>query len=440
MDERAADPVKVLMERAGLAVARETAALGARYGTRVAVLCGPGNNGGDGYVAARHLRRRGAAVQVHALAEPRTAPAAAAARAARRAGVSVGPLGTPRGCDMVVDALFGGKSRPGLPPEMRPWFDVAVPVVSVDVPTGVDPDTGEVEEGSFFATRTVTFGALKPAHLWAPDRCGVVRVVDIGLGEADPLLLVGEDQDALRPPRRRDAHKWSAGSVLVVGGAAGMVGAAVMAGRAALNFGAGAVGVASPQPELVANLAPELLAYELDDVDAAMDRYGVVVVGPGLGDHAEAVATVLDQAGRVVADADALRSIEQLRSAPCELIVTPHRGELARLTGSSQPDPGAATDLAHRIGGVVVLKGSPTVVADGGVPWVVTTGGPELATIGTGDVLAGMIAALWARGLDPVAAARSGAHWHGVAAADLAGRTTVTADRLARHVGRFAWG
>lgn len=436
MDRKAADPVDVLMDRAGLAVALEAVDLGAAYGTRVTMLCGPGNNGGDGYVAARYLRRRGVAVHVEALAPPRTPPAQEAAAAARRAGVPIRDLRRPGATDLVIDALFGGGFRRGLPDRVADWFEVEAPVVAVDVPSGLDPDTGEAPDGCFLAERTVTFGALKPAHIIGIAHCGRVTVADIGLAEGEPVLRVVEDEDAPRPRRTRLAHKWSAGSVLVVGGSRGMVGAAVMAGRAALHFGAGAVGVASPQPEAVAVLAPELLSYSLDDFDPLLDRYDVVVVGPGLGDRLDVVRQVVGGAESVVADADALASLENLAEAPAQLVLTPHAGEFARLTGS-EAGPEAARGLAEKLGAVVLLKGWPTFVTDGDVPWAVVSGGEELATIGTGDVLAGMTAALWARGLSPVEAARSAAHWHGVAGADLATETTVTADRLAGHIG--AW-
>lgn len=439
MDERASDPVDVLMDRAGLAVALAAAELGAGYGSRVAVLCGPGNNGGDGYVAARYLRRRGVAAHVEALGSPRSEAAIEAAAAASREGVPIREMQPPAPVDVVVDALFGGGFRRGLPAEVEPWLELDVPLVAVDVPTGVDPDTGQVDTAAFGAERTVTFDALKPGHLLdaGPEHCGQVTVADIGLGEGEPVMMVVEDADAARPRRPERAHKWSAGSVLVVGGSVGMVGAAVFAGRAALNFGAGAVGVASSQAASVATLAPELLTHRLDDLGSLSSRYDVVVLGPGLGADREAVEVVLDGAERVVADADALAFVDLLEAFSGELIVTPHAGEFRRMSRDSA-GPAEAGALAERLGAVVLLKGWPTFVTSGGPPWAVVSGGPELATIGTGDVLAGMTAALWARGLSPLVAATSGAHWHGVAGSDLAAETTVTADLLARHVGLWS--
>lgn len=440
MDERASDPVDVLMERAGLAVALEAVDLGAGYGSRVVVLCGPGNNGGDGYVAARFLKDRGVGVSVQALSDPRTEAARLAAARARRAGVPVGALQAPGEAHLVIDAVFGGGFRRGLPEGLAPWMTVGSPVLAVDVPTGVDPDTGEIGTGgSFHADRTVTFGALKPGHVFAPGAVasGQVTVIDIGLGPGAPMLMVAEDEDCPLPARPRRAHKWSAGSVLVVGGSRGMVGAAVMAGRAALHFGAGAVGVASPEPGAVATLGPELLTPSLETLPDLLARYDVVVVGPGLGERPDLVEAVLAGADRVVVDADAIQSVERLAVSAGEVIITPHAGEFARLTDEAA-GPDSARRVAEAFGGVVLLKGSPTFVTDGGAPWVVRTGGPELATIGTGDVLAGMIAALWARGLEPATAARTAAYWHGVAAADLDTETTVTADRLAEHVGLYS--
>jgi NAD(P)H-hydrate epimerase len=264
-----------------------------------------------------------------------------------------------------------------------------------------------------------------------------VVVADIGLLGGDPSLMIAEEEDCPRPPRPRSAHKWSAGSVLVVGGSQGMLGAAVLAGRAALHFGAGAVGVAVPDGERasVAVLAPELLNFGFEQLP---DRFQVLVIGPGLGsDHGHLVDRLLaEHRGPVVLDADGLRSFTDRRRP--QTVLTPHAGEFRRLA-SRDPSPASAAELARATEAVVLLKGNPTLVTDGGAPWVVRSGGPELATIGTGDVLAGMIGALMARGLHAAEAARSAAFWHGMAGASLREQGTVTADRLALQVGKFAW-
>lgn len=440
LDQEASDPIEVLMDRAGRAVAATAVRMGTGYGSRVAVLAGPGNNGGDGLVAARYLRRRGVGVRVHTLDEPRTEPAREAQRRARVEGVRFQSLAAVGEVDLVIDSLFGGGFRQGLPPELKPWLEHQAPVLAVDVPSGLDPGTGEVVDECFTATRTVTFHALKTGHVLGqgPDRCGKIEVADIGLTGGNPEYLVVEAIDAPLPARPRTAHKWSAGSVLVIGGAPGMVGAAILAARSALYFGAGAVGLAVPAESSPAATAaaPELLHFPLDQLP---ERFQVLVVGPGLGnDHHDLVRRLLvEWRGPVVVDADALTALEpteQGRAGPW--VMTPHQGEFRRLVGI-EPTPEVAANLATTTGAVVLLKGNPTWVTDGSTPWLVTSGGPELATIGTGDVLAGMVAALLAAGLPASTAGRSAAFWHGVAAADLATNQTVTADTLSRHIGKF---
>lgn len=458
LDAASPDPVDVLMERAGLGVALVAVRMGAGYGSRVVVLAGPGNNGGDAYVAARHLRRRGAAVEIHALDLPTTLPARRAAAAAMAAGVPVREMGGRVDADLVIDGVFGGGFRHGLPEAVAGWMGTTSPVLAVDVPSGLDPETGEAPDGSFVATRTVTFHALKTGHLRGEgrDRCGDVSVVDIGLEGGEPWWRIAEDADCPRPGRNRGAHKWSAGSVLVVGGSPGMLGASILAGTAALRFGAGAVALALPggwQQALVAS-APQLLSHGIGgslefprDASSAVlgrsERYDVALVGPGLGrNRPEMVAELVRGIdGPLVLDADALNVLDTglLAGREVPAVLTPHAGEFIRLAGKD-PTPENAREFAGSTGSVVLLKGNPTFVTDGGTPWAIVTGGPELATIGTGDVLAGMLAALWARGLDPVTAAVSAAHWHGRAGAALALIDgTATADALADHVGVLAW-
>lgn len=441
LDRESSFPVADLMERAGAAVASAAVRMGMVYGSRVIVLAGVGNNGGDAYVAGRYLRRRGIFVSVQALAPPRTEEAKAAATAARAAKIRIEPIGPPtpfdKHGDLVIDGLFGGGFRSGLPESVAGWIRTPARVLSIDIPSGVDPANGNADGDAFVAERTVTFDYLKTGHVLGsgPDHCGELTVASIGLGTARPDLLLTEEEDAPLPVRKRTAHKWNAGSVLIVGGAVGMTGAATMAGKAALAFGAGAVGVAVPEDasSTAAAQAPELLHYPLDSIP---DRFETLVIGPGLGaDHDELARKLIESwEGSVVVDADGLRLVTDRHQGA--LVVTPHAGEFTRMTGA-EPSPAAAGDLAKRINGVVLLKGNPTFVADGGVPWVVNRGGPELATIGTGDVLAGMTGALLACGVDPLTATRSASYWHGVAGSNLAATTTVTSPGLIAEIGRL---
>lgn len=454
LDATVTESIDVLMERAGLAVALAAVDMGVGYGSRVVVLAGKGNNGGDGYIAARFLRQRGVAVSVQAIAAPDPNSAAGRARASAEAlGVPVNELGDPVHADLVVDALFGSGFRGELPPEVASWADTSAPVLAVDLPSGLDADTGEAVANSFTAARTVTFHAPKAGHMLkeGPDRSGSLSVVDIGLPRAEPEFSIVEALDAPRPPRPRHAHKWSAGSVIVVGGAPGMSGAALLAARSALRFGAGAVRLVVPPTvvERVSGAAPEIMvgtsrgdAFTVEDAAdiAASERLDVLVLGPGLGRGSDAfVRALVDQwEGPRVIDADALGAVASLdRLDGPNTVLTPHAGEWNRLTGldATYGDVVAGRGAAAA---TVVLKGSPTFVVGSSVV-AVTSGGAELATIGTGDVLAGMIGALMARGLDGETAARSAAYWHGVAGAGLATTGTVTADRLADEIVRWAW-
>ncbi len=431
------------MDRAGLAVALAAARSGAGYGSRVSVLAGPGNNGGDGYVAARYLEDRGAFVTIHALAEPKTPEAIDAAVKSASVGVRVVPLGEVVEADVVIDALFGGGARRGLPNEVLAWMDTAAPVVAVDYPTGLDADTGEVHEQAFRAEETVTFGSLKTGHVLrdGPQHCGEVTVADIGIHGGQPSMFIVEETDAPRPSRRPTAHKWSAGAVLVLGGSPGLVGASILAARSALAFGAGTVYIGTSRVDEIQRIAPEIPALTLEDAADRLDRFDVVVAGPGLAEvDAELVEPVLAGATRVVLDAGGLTpgTLAAANKGGEDVVVTPHDGEFSGIAGVG-PGTYAVRALAAREGIVVLRKGSPTMISDGGLPVLVTSGGPELATIGTGDVLAGMVAALWARGLQPGEAAISAAYWHGVAGGELARYQTVTADVLADYISAFAW-
>jgi NAD(P)H-hydrate epimerase len=344
---------------------------------------------------------------------------------------------------VVVDALFGGGVRDGIPPQILPWFDTTAPIVSVDFPTGLDPNSGAVAERAFTAVETVTFSTVKTGHVLGkgPDYCGRVTVAGIGIDGGDPCMFIAEESDTSRPRRPRSSHKWSVGSVLVIGGSSGLEGAAVIAAEAALSFGAGSVAIASPDSESVVSNTVEFPTFDFAAAPGHVGRFDVVVFGPGLGsDDLDDASKLLASANRVVVDAGGLQAgvVDTLQQSEIEMILTPHRGEFERVAGS-KGGTFAIRALAGKSGAVVLLKGNPTRISDGGPPILVNTGGPELATIGTGDVLSGMIAAIWARGVQPLESAVTGAYYHGIAASHLAQRTTLTARELAREVGDYAW-
>ncbi len=435
--------IDVAMDRAGHAVALAAVRAGAAYGKKVAVLAGPGNNGGDGYVAARYLAGRGVAVTVLALGPPQTLEAKRAAEAARAVGVRVTGFVEPTDADVVIDALFGGGIRGGLPGEVFSWIDTAAPVVAVDFPTGLDPNSGKVEDRAFRAVETVTFGSLKTGHLLGrgPDLCGKVTVADIGIEGGAPSMYLATADDAVRPVRERNTYKWKAGAVLVVGGSTGLSGAAVLTARGAIHFGAGSVAIASPDPRAVVSNTVEFPTYELAEAVEHLDRFDVVAFGPGLAaqDLPEALP-VAESASSLVIDAGGLvpEVVEALRERDVEFVMTPHAGEFERLAGRSGGTYSVRA-FAGKLGGVVLLKGNPTRISDGGHPVLVTTGGPELATIGTGDVLTGMIAALVSRGVLPFDAAVTAAYYHGIAGATISAEGPLTASELASAVKRHAW-
>ncbi len=456
LDMASDDPPAILMERAGLGVALAAVEMGIGYGDRVIVLAGRGNNGGDGYVAAKHLARRGVQVNVRSFGYPRGdgGPARAAAVAARRAGVRVAELGEPESADLIIDAVFGVGFRGSLPEVVVPWTRLDVPVLAVDVPSGLDATTGTVENSAFYADVTVTFQAAKTGHLLGegPERSGELFVLDIGLGEPRPELMLCEEADAPTPVRTRHAHKWSVGSVAVVGGSPGITGAAMLAARSALAAGAGAATVICPgalQP-IYATMDAGVMSrgagsgerFTLDDVEAVLveaERYDVLALGPGLGpvDRSFVEALLERWDGSIVLDADGLNALNDstVLARAFDTIITPHSGEFTRLTGSAATH-GAAEELARESGAVVLLKGNPTFVTDGDETWVIASGGPELATIGTGDVLTGMVAAFVAGGLPAKIAARSAAFHHGSAGARLDRTETVTANGLVLEIAR----
>ena len=407
IDEASPEPTEELVRRAGAAVARSALGMvGGGYGRRVVVVAGKGNNGADGRAAAERLRRSGARVLVIDATE---APA------------SLPP------CDLVIDAAFGT----GFRGDYQAPDPGGAPVLAVDIPSGVDGLTGEAADGAVAAQVTVTFAALKPGLLLGggPERTGPVELVDIGLDVTRARIHVVQDEDvaAALPPRPRDAHKWQT-AVYVAAGSPGMTGAAMLVSRAALRAGAGYVNLGVPGASVEQMPGSEVVGRPLSAEGWAQDvlheaqRCKAMVVGPGLGRGDETLAQVrrllAEAPAPVVVDGDGLAAWEE--RLDIEAVLTPHAGEYERLAGHP---PGAdrveaARPLAARLGAVVLLKGSTTVVAepDGDV-LISVTGGPRLATAGTGDVLSGVIAAFLARGVSPFPAAGLAAHVHGSTAA-----------------------
>jgi len=478
-------PGAVLMENAALAVV-ESIVSGLAEVDRVAVVCGPGNNGGDGLAVARHLVTRGYEVEValERFGRDPSSDCAAQLEICRRIGIEVRELraGEPddRFADapLLVDALFGtGLSRPleGEPAaRVESLARGRAARLAIDLPSGLDADRATPAGPVLRADRTVTFVALKPAHVLPPaaDLCGEVAVADLGLpapseGGAGALhLLVPEEVAAWLPPRPPGAHKGSFGHALLVAGSRGLPGASILAARAAVRGGAGLVTVAAPRelgPALAA-ASPESMQWPLaETVDGGADFGALesllaaaaartaVAVGPGLGRDASTVRLVerfvLDVERPLVLDADGLAPFEgevgRLQERRAATVLTPHPGELARLLGTSveevQSDRLAAVrDAAARSGAVVVLKGRRTLVAapDGEV-WINASGGPALASGGSGDVLTGLLLARLAQGDDAAIGAAVAVHLHGVAgdlAAERSGGPAVPAGDLAEAI------
>ncbi|MCC2634749.1 MAG: hypothetical protein K0S48_2635 [Ramlibacter sp.] len=447
----AALPPHRLMQRAGLAVARLALAI-APHARSVWIACGPGNNGGDGFEAAVHLAHWGKEPVATWIGDEARLPddARASMQRARAAGVRFAAE-PPRQWDLAIDALLGiGSARA---PEGQLLDQVtrlnagSAPVLSVDLPSGLDADTGHAGD-CVRASHTLGLLALKPGLFTAQgrDASGQVWFDDLGVATGDEAPCAALSAPPGQAARRHASHKGSYGDVAIIGGAPGMAGAALLAARAALHHGAGRVFVGFLDPS-----APALDANQPDLMVRAWDSLDLAAMGVACGcGGGEAVRTALPRAlraGALVLDADALNAIaadtqlqSQLqarwrRQAPT--VLTPHPLEAARLlqrdTAQVQADRlGAARELARRFGAVVVLKGSGSVIAapDGRVR-VNPTGNARLAIAGTGDVLAGMIAARLAGGEDAFTAASASVYLHGLAADHWPAGQPLTASALA---------
>jgi hydroxyethylthiazole kinase-like uncharacterized protein yjeF len=442
VEARHASAEPPLMERAGAAAARIATAMLAGKSGPVLVLAGPGNNGGDAFVAARLLRAAGHHVTLCFVDDAARLPVdAAKAHAAWLAagGVCTGEF--PDGhLALIIDGLFGiGLSRAVVGPHAD-WIEKAnasaSPILALDTPSGLNAKTGHLTGPTIRATRTATFIALKPGLLTGdgPDHCGRIDVCDLDLSNAltrlsDGLPIHPALFRASLEPRARNSHKGSYGNVAIVGGAPGMAGAALLAGRAALKLGTGRVYVGMIERLPVDPLQPELMLRAPEEAIAAAT---VIAVGPGLGQSAAAHALVgasLASELPLVIDADGLNLLagdaaltQRVAVRPAPTFLTPHPTEAARLLGSTtatvQADRRrAALELARRTGAHVALKGCGTIVATPDGCWFINTNGnPGLASAGSGDVLTGMLAALLAQGWQPLAALLGAVHLHGAAA------------------------
>ena len=445
-----------LMENAGRAVA--AAAVAARHGPRIVVVAGPGNNGGDGFVAARLLAGQGFQVRVAFVGDRDRLKGDALKAAERWTGPTV--LASPEGlggCDIVIDALFGAgldRDVEGLPRAMIGVMNACgLPVIAVDLPSGINGTTGGVMGTAVKATQTVTFFRRKPGHLLLPGRlhCGPVTVADIGipasvLDRIKPTTYVNGPElwGEAFPVPWPEGHKYSRGHTVVVSGGLSTTGAARLAARAALRAGAGLVTIASPREALAVNAASSL-AVMVRPVDGAAElaefladkRRNAVILGPGggLGEAMRAhTAAALASEAAVVLDADALTSFadepEALFQAIAQrsnanVVLTPHEGEFSRLFNkiadishlkSKLEKARAAARLSKTL---LLLKGADTVVATpDGRASIADNAPPSLATAGAGDVLAGIIGGLLAQGMAAFEAASAAVWLHGEAATE----------------------
>lgn len=450
-------PEGALMQRAVAGLAAACADLMGRvYGRRVVLLVGSGDNGGDTLYAGARLARRGAGVAAVLLA-PERAHAGGLAALRRAGGTVVGLEAAedliPR-ADLVLDGIVGIGGKGGLRPDAARLASVVeasrAAVVAVDLPSGVDADTGEVRGAAIRADLTVTFGTHKPGLLVDPAReyAGSVRLVDIGLSlpaEAALEALQHADVARLLPVPTGESDKYRRGVVGIAAGSPRYPGAAVLAVAGALRGGAGAVRYVGPAGDAVIARFPETLVSDRGPKRAG--RVQAWVVGPGAGDDAASVAEVLDADVPVLIDADGLRlaDVGAVRGRRAPTLMTPHAGEAAALLGVARESVEEARlesvrELAGRYGATVLLKGSTTLVADsgGGAVRVNPTGTAWLATAGSGDVLSGLAGSLLAAGLSSVDAGSVAAYLHGLAGRFAAEGAPVGAHDVAEGI-RGAW-
>ncbi|MEK6755421.1 MAG: NAD(P)H-hydrate dehydratase, partial [Bacteroidota bacterium] len=483
-------PGLMLMENAGRGVAAVVEQHFSRLGgEQVLIFCGKGNNGGDGFVVARHLLNAGANVTVIMLASARELKGDAKTnfdilkRVQKSSSDTLSLVSYSKALlkklpkpKLIIDAIFGtGFSGAVRQPvlDIISWINQrGVPVVAVDIPSGVDGTTGVVMNTAVKSTHTVTFGLLKTGLLCnqGQDYVGEIKVVDISIPNAvryspklKTFLVQGQDVRAVLPWRPSTAHKYSVGKVFILAGSKGFTGAAYLCATAALKAGTGAVILGTPESvypilgrRLTETIVTPLPATSEGTISKAaagiirekLEWADVAVIGPGLSTNAETQdlidSIIRNYSGKMVIDADALRSIarvglKNLKRLKGSFILTPHSGELSRLIDVPSKEietnrVQVARDGATTSEATIVLKGAPTATgtSDGRV-YLNSTGNPGMATVGSGDVLAGIIASLWAQGMEQEASAYSGVFLHGLAgdiARDAYGERSVVAQDL----------
>jgi ADP-dependent NAD(P)H-hydrate dehydratase / NAD(P)H-hydrate epimerase len=463
-------PGAVLMESAGRSVYAEIRRdIPETMRVKIAVVCGPGNNGGDGFVIARYLTLSDASVDLFLIgaAEPKTEDSRRNLKIVRTMGLEPKNEWNNAKYDLIVDALFGiGLERDVREPfasVIRSMNENGAPIYAVDIPSGLNADTGEVMGAAICAEKTITFGFPKKGFYLneGPDLCGEVRIADISLKDewlekvdsSSIYLTESSDVNTWFPKRKKKSHKNANGHVLVLAGSPSKSGAAVLAAQSALRAGAGLVTLATPKAahtivkrQLIEAMSVPLPSDDegrlemaaLTELEKATKGKQVIVMGPGLEPHdglSEFLSKYIEMADLpVVLDASGLtafgNSIVQLGARLQNMILTPHPGEMAGLIGSTAKEVQknrieVARDFSAKTSAIVVLKGANTVIAlPNGEVWINPTGNPAMATAGTGDVLAGIIGSYIAQGLSLEHAAIAGVFHHGLAG-----------DRAANHIG-----
>lgn len=457
-------PGIILMENAGIAVAQQAMkVLNNKPSKKVVILCGVGNNGGDGFVAARHLRNKGIPLDVFILGEPARIKGDARTNydILLKLGVSITYIEEEKDVtafekalvndSIIIDGIFGT----GLHREVEGIIKEVIittnnsgkEVIAIDIPSGVNGNDGKINGVAIQAAKTITFQLPKLGNILYPGRayCGELMIKDIGIPQeainsvqTKIQLITEDDITGILPQRRPDTHKGTYGKAFIIAGSPGMTGAAILASKAALRCGGGIVKVAVPQAQMdiLENKSIEAISVSLEDLQGNKKEFierlqteDTVAIGPGCGQSDaffDTLGTVINNTTvPIVIDADGLnvlaKNLNILKNSKAPCIITPHPGEMARLTGLSievinKERIKVTKDFSEKWGVITLLKGAATVIADPeGNVYINTTGNPGMATAGSGDVLTGMITGFLAQGISPIKATIIAAYLHGKA-------------------------